>query len=165
MNQKDDRFHNIHTVLDNVSWNLHKKGVGTTKCQARAVTKAEEEQLWVSGTIGTHSPVALVNATFFYCGSFLCLRGGDEHRALKFSQFEIKFVEDPSAPGAVIKCLTYTKHGSKNHRGTTHQVYLDNKIVSHYANPSLGERCFVYIIELYMSKLSSKAVQRDFFLL
>lgn len=34
MSQKDERFKCIHTVLDNVSHELHKEGVGTVKVQA-----------------------------------------------------------------------------------------------------------------------------------
>ena len=34
-----------------------------------------------------------------------------------------------------------------------HQVRLENKVVKHYANNSLGKQCFMYLIELYISKL------------
>ena len=67
MNQKDERFKRIHTVLDNLSRQLHKDGIGATKSQAQVVTVAEEKQLWTSGVLGTHSPEALQNAVFFFC--------------------------------------------------------------------------------------------------
>ena len=42
---------------------------------------------------------------------------GDEHRALKISQFQIKTVQDPDNPYSLIDCLAYTEHGSKNGPG------------------------------------------------
>lgn len=148
MNQKDVRFKRIHDVVDNISRRLHKDGIGVAKVQARTVTIAEEQQLWDSGVLGTANPTSLLNAVFNYCGLHLCLRGGDEHHSLKLSQFVVKTVENPSATNKTIKCLTYNEHGSKNRPGSTHQVHLSNKEVIHYANSSLGEKCFVHIFEL-----------------
>ena len=48
-------------------------------------------------------------------------------------------------------------------KGSMHQVHITNKVVSHYANSSLGERCFVYLLDLYISKLSPQAVERNVF--
>ena len=163
MNQKDTRFLRIHNVLDNMSCSLHKEGVGVFKVQARIITETEEQRLWESGVMGTSCPTSLLNAVFFYCGLHLCLRGGDEHLSLKFSQFLIKKVENPSKPNETIECLVYSEHGSKNRPGSTHQVHLANKQVVHYANSSLGERCFVYLVQLYMSKLPLKAIEKDQF--
>ena len=39
------------------------------------------------GTLGTGSP-SLMNAVFYNNGKILCLRGGEEHRKLKISQFQ-----------------------------------------------------------------------------
>ena len=47
------------------------------KCQACAL--AEEDQLWACEVMGCSSPHPLQNAVFFYCGVYLCLRGGDKH--------------------------------------------------------------------------------------
>lgn len=93
---KDHRFKRLHTVLDNITHKLHKEEVSTSKIQARTMTVAEEQQLWKSQVIGTSTPT-LLNGVFFYCGIHLCLRGGNEHRSLKFSQFTIKQVKNPSA--------------------------------------------------------------------
>ena len=133
MNQKDARFKRIHDVVDNVSRQLHEDEVGVSKVQARSVTVAEEQQLWESGVIGTSTPTSLLNAVFYYCGLHLCLRGGDEHRNLKLSQFVIRTVENPTASNESIKCLVYTEHGSKNRPGSMHHVHLSNKEVVHYA--------------------------------
>ena len=153
---KNPRFKRLHTVLDNITCKLHKEGVGTSKIQACTKTAAEEQQLWESGVIGTSTPSALLNSVFFYCGIHLCLRGGSEHRSLKVSQFTIKQVGNPSASDEFIKCLIYTEHGSKNRSGSVHQVHLQNKVI-HFANSSLGERCFVHMIK------PLKAIEKDHF--
>ena len=103
------------------------------------------------------------NAIFFYCGVLFCLRGGAEHRELKYSQFELTTVQDPTDSSQMTKCVIYSEFGSKNHQGSVHQVHLDNKIVTHYADESLGDRCFVSLFELYRSKLPDAARERDIF--
>lgn len=163
MSAKDSRFQRLHTVLDNTSCQLHKEGIGVTKVQARVVTTTEENCLWDTGVIATDSPTSLLNGVFFYCGLYLCLRGGGEHRSIKYSQFAIKTVVNPNDPSEMIKCLVYTEHGSKNRTGSCHQVHLDNKEVVHYANASLGDRCFVSMVEMYLSKLPQKAIEKDLF--
>ena len=64
----------------------------------------------------------------------------------------------------MVKCINvYTEHRSKNRKGVVYQVHLDNKIVTYYADPSCGKKCFVYLMELYISKLSDKAKEKDLF--
>lgn len=83
--------------------------------------------------------MALQNAVFFYSGVYFCLCGGAEHRELKLNQFELDEVPNPTIQGKKIKCIKYTEHGSKNRQGLVHQLCLDNE-VTHYTDPSLGER-------------------------
>ena len=42
-------------------------------------------------------------------------------------------------------------------------MHLDNKVVLHYADASQGERCAVYLIELYCSKLLDAVKAKDLF--
>ena len=97
---------------------------------------------------------------FLYNGMYLILRGDKEHRALKLSQFQFKVVPNPKQPGTSIECVIYIEHGSKNRPGGTHQLNLD-KDVTHYANPSVGARCYVSILKMYFSKLPQKAFEMD----
>lgn len=163
MDSKNPAYKPFHNALNNISKRLLSDGIGATKNQARVVTPDEENKLWEKGTIGTHSPNALLNAIFFYCGMYFCLRGGEEHRELKMSQLVFKDVADPSDSSKTIRCLEYTEHGSKNRKGLVHQVHLDNKIVRHYSDSSLGERCIVYLTELYCSKVPESAKAKDLF--
>ena len=71
---------------------LRAEGIGAARKQAEVIGFGEEQQLWESGTLSTETPNGLFNAVFYYNGLNLILRGRDEHRALKISQFEIQAV-------------------------------------------------------------------------
>ena len=73
---------------------------------------------------------------------------------MKVSQLKKVFVSDPENPGSTIACYEYVEHGSKNNLGGIKQVRSQqgNKIVRQFANPKLGDRCFVKIVDLYLSK-------------
>lgn len=60
-----------------------------------------------------------------------CLRGGDEHRSLKVSQFERVMVSDPDNFGCTTVCYEYVEHGSKKNLGGLKQVkrQQSNKVV------------------------------------
>uniref|UniRef100_A0A1X7TFH8 DUF3504 domain-containing protein n=1 Tax=Amphimedon queenslandica TaxID=400682 RepID=A0A1X7TFH8_AMPQE len=58
MNHKDPVFMSLHNVLNNESRRLLNEGIGAVKKQARVITVEEEEKLWDTGVMGTHSPLA-----------------------------------------------------------------------------------------------------------
>ena len=70
---------------------------------------------------------------------------------------------DPECPENSIDIVEYTEHGSKNRPGGRHQLNLDNKTVVQYAAPELCERCHVYLLRLYISKLPESAIKGDIF--
>ena len=149
--------------MNNLSKRLLSEGIGAEKKQARVVTIEEENELWDKGVMGWHSPKPLFNAVFFYCGMLFCLRGGSEHRQLKISQFEVKEVADPSNSDKTIKCITYSEYGPKNHQGLVHQVHLNNKVVTHYADSTIGDRCFVvYLNCMSQSFLALRKIKISF---
>ena len=51
------------------------------------LSSEEEETLWSVGVRGVSSHKALLHAIFFLDGKNACLRGGQEHKDLKLSQF------------------------------------------------------------------------------
>ena len=74
----------------------------------------------------------------------LCLRGGEEHRNLKHSQFvEIK--------GG----YRYVERGSKTFRGGFSQLHLNAKSVVLYDDADAGVQCYCSLLRLYLSKLPS----------
>lgn len=156
-------FRQLHQVLENRYRELHAQGVGTTRRQAEVIIIDEEEQLWQSGVLSSESPLSLIHAVFYLNGVNFVLRGGDEHRKLKLSQFKFRDTLDPDNPGEVIRCVEYTEHGSKNRHGGRLQLNQENKVVTQFARPQLGDRCHVFLLELYMSKLPDSALQTDTF--
>jgi hypothetical protein len=121
---------------------------------AEVITKQDENQLWDSGELGTKHPKALQNAVFYYNGKNFCLRGGVEHRELKISQLQHTF--EPSG-------YIYHEYVSKNQSGTYQQLHLQSTVVPIYACPDAGERCHVFLLDLYiyLRKLPQEAVQKD----
>ena len=91
---------------------------------------------------------------FFYVGKICCLRGGEEQRTLKPSQFQ-RFTN----PDRYI----YTEHGSKNRNGGFYQLHVENKSVSIFKNDSAGERCLVTLLDSYLQKLPQAALKNDTF--
>ena len=90
------------------------------------------------------------------------LRGGDEHRSLSLSQITFGDEPDPADPTKVIKFVEYTENGSKNWPGGSKQLNLYNKTV-HYEQPLLGDWCHVHLLQLYVSKLPSSAIEKNYF--
>ena len=73
----DSRFHQLHST-----------GVGRETKHARVLTRDDEDKLWRSGVMGTKTPKALQNATFYVVGKMFSLRGGTELRNVKISQLK-----------------------------------------------------------------------------
>ena len=85
-----------------------------------------------------------------------CLRGGEEHRGLALSQVVRYYSPDH---------YLYTEAGSKNRRGTFTEKRISNEEVPIYACPAAGERCHVFILDVYYSKLPEQVFSRDVFYL
>ena len=149
--QRQEEFEPLHTLLDNLYRQLHAEGIGTSKKQAMVITLDEEQQLWASGCLSDNTPQGLVNAIFYYNGINFCLRAGEEHR--NFRETQLCFGSVLATSGDELEFVDYIEHGSKNRPGGKKQLNLDNKTVRQYAQPSLGERCHVHLLKLYLSKL------------
>lgn len=132
-------FRPLHCTLDNLYRRLHAQGIGIKPKRAEILSADEEEHLWSTRALGTHSPSALLNAVFYYNGLHFVLRGGAEHRGLRISQLKFRSIPDPDLPGQMTECIEYTEHGSKNRPGGHHQLNVENKTVIQYARPELGE--------------------------
>ena len=156
LDTSDSRFMSLHNTMDNVFRQLRGKGVAAESKSTEAFTKDEEQQLWTSGVLSTETPKGLLGAVFFQNGKNFCLRGGEEHRNLKLSQF--KRETDPHR-------YVYIEHASKNRAGGLAQLRVKNKEVPINAVPKAGNRCHVYILDMYFQKLPVEAFERDNFYL
>lgn len=90
-----------------------------------------------------------------YIGKVFCLRGWDEQRNRKSSQFV--HAEEPNR-------YIYTEHGSKNRSGGLAKLNIANKQVVGYATPNKKPRCIVFLLDLYMSKLPKYTFEKDVFI-
>ena len=64
--------------------------------QAGLLAFEEENRLWELGILSVETPLSLLNAVLLLNGINLVLRGGQEHRGLKSSQFTFGRREDPN---------------------------------------------------------------------
>ena len=74
---------------------LASKGKGLKK-QAQPITCEEEEQLWHLGLLGGHNAQVLVDTMVFQMGLYFALRGGQEHRRLRYRPSQVTLFEPPS---------------------------------------------------------------------
>ena len=58
---------------------------------------------------------------------------------------------------------TCTENSSRNRAGGFGQLNVENKFVPTFADPSAGERCHCYLLDLYSSKVSNEAKEKDAF--
>ena len=145
-------FHRLHQTMDSVYKKLRASGVGAQKHCTETFTKEEENKLWECGMLGIDNPTSLLRAVFFFNGKNFCLRGGDEHRNLRLSQFK------RTATG-----YTYIENSSKNRSGGLAQLRVKNKSVEIYETSQSGDRCHCHLLDLYISKLPIKAKKKDLF--
>ena len=135
-------------TLDTVCISLRKEGVGTEVKHAAVVSVEHEDILWNKGVLGIASPESLLRAVFYTVGLHFSLRGGQEHRDLKCSQF----TRVPADRYDSNTYYQYVENGSKNYQGRFSEIGQSNKIVRAYAQPN-SDHCPVYILDLYLSKL------------
>ena len=154
LDKGDKRFKVLHSTLDADFHSLHADGIGIMVKHAEVITPDEEMKLWSSGVMGLHTPASLQNAVFYTVGKMFCLRGGQEHRSLRISQF-IR-LQEPDR-------YVYHENTSKNRNGSFKQLHIKPKIVPLYTVPDAGERCPVNIIDKYIDKLPKDAFKKDLF--
>ena len=85
--KSDLRFRDLHNTLDSVSASLLKKGIGADVNHAAVLSIEDENAMWEKGVVGDSTPWQLLRAAFLTVGLHFSLRGEQEHRDLKVSQF------------------------------------------------------------------------------
>ena len=145
-------FRRLNRTLDNLFKELRKEGIGEDSKHRDPLSKQEINRLWETGVLGISTPNQLLNTVFFTAGLYCCLRGGEEHRSLRFSHF--KRTSNPDV-------WTYTEQASKNRPGGLAHLKTEHKTVPIYAIPSAGEHCPIFILDLYLSKVPEEAITKD----
>jgi hypothetical protein len=159
----DPEFHVLQNICDTHYRKLHASGVGASTQETSVVSQDDEDKLWENGVINLTTPQGLLNAVFFYNGKNFCLRGGQEHKDLKFSQFQRKVVD--IGDGQLKVAYEYTEHGSKNRSGGIKQIRMKNKCVTQYEDAGAGDRCHVTILDRYFLKVPKSAKDKEDFYL
>ena len=154
LKQKDPRFVLLHRTLDNHFRDLREQGVGADSKRTPTITIEEEQVLWDKKILNPDTPRGLFRAVFYYNGKNFVLRGGQEHRDLMLSQ--VVRMKDPER-------YEYIENSSKNRAGGMAQLRLSHKKVPIYANPIVGERCHVFLLDKYFSKLPKCSKEKGFF--
>ena len=156
LDRSDTRFRDFHGSCEVIFRRLHQSGVGTVVRHTPVFSIDEEGVLWSSGVLSVDNPKGLQRAVFYYVGKVFCLRGGDEQKNLKPSQFVRSQQPDR---------YVYTEHGSKNRSGGLGQLNVENKQVTGYATPDNQPRCIVFLLDKYFLKLPKYAFEKDVFYL
>ena len=150
----DPDFVRFRNTLDNLFKVLRTTGIGSSSSHTEDISKDDERQLWSCGVLNIDSPKGLLRAVFFYCGKCFCLRGGQEHRELSLSQLER--LEHPDR-------YIYRENSSKNKQGGIRQIHVEHKVVTIVANSAVMEKCPVFLLDRYISKLPKEAKENDIF--
>uniref|UniRef100_A0A1X7U4V1 Uncharacterized protein n=1 Tax=Amphimedon queenslandica TaxID=400682 RepID=A0A1X7U4V1_AMPQE len=155
LDKKNHHFQQLSSALENMGKQLRCQGIGAEVKHASLITSEEEELLWTSHILSTKDPKSLLYAVFYCNGKNFCLRGGNEHRNLKLSQ--LKCMYDPDR-------YIYIENGSKNRSGA--ECTVENKTVPIFSCfDQVGERCHVFLLDSYISKMPQKAKDLDYFYL
>ena len=80
-------FRDLHRTLHTACVALRKEGIGAHAKHAAVISLEHEELMWKRVLLGVDSPASLLRTTFYTVGLHFCLRGGQEYRDLKRSQF------------------------------------------------------------------------------
>ena len=154
LDKGDPAFSTFLVTLDNLLKSLRADGIDANSLHTEGISSDEENQLWTSGVLNMNTPIGLLRAVFFYNGKCFCLRGGQEHRDLGISQLQRLYNPDR---------YIYRENASKNRQGGIIQMRLEHKSVTIVANPLVGERCHVFLLDTYIGKLPQRAIENDVF--
>jgi len=93
-------------------------------------------------------------------GLYFSLQGGIDHCNLQHEPSQIELFEIPGE----LTYLKYSEDVSKNHPGVLKGRKLQRKIISHHANLSNPDRCFVRLYKVYSSRCPRDRPNNAFYL-
>ncbi len=125
MDKQDNRFRKIQGTLDAYFHKLHSEGIGRYTRHVETILNDEEKQLWDSGVMDTMTPKGLQNDVLYEIGKIFCLRGGQEHRALKLSQLQCDSDK-----------YEYHENVLKNQNGSFKKLHVQSKVVPIFPCPT-----------------------------
>ncbi|KAK6186678.1 hypothetical protein SNE40_005963 [Patella caerulea] len=110
---------------------ISRKGIGSTTKKAAAFSDEEIDKLWQSKHYADYNAKVLVRTILFLNGLNFGLRGGQEHRNLRYRPSQIT-LHEPQGQSAY---LQYTEDYSKSVQGGLKHRRVTKKSVTHHGNP------------------------------
>jgi hypothetical protein len=142
----DDLFSKLRTSLDTVMKERSAAGIGVHSKRAEVITLDEEDQLWSKNILGDGNGKQLVETLVYLLGLHFALRGGQEHRRLRWTNSQIALKYDDQGR----KYLEYSEDVSKTNAGGLKERKVKPKVTRAYEN-SDATRCIVRLYEKYCS--------------
>ena len=90
----DDFFSKLRTSLDTVMKEGSAAGIGVHSKRAEVITLDEENQLWSKNILGDGNGKQSVETLVYLLGLHFALRGGKEHRQLRWANSQIALKYD-----------------------------------------------------------------------
>ncbi len=133
MEVDDSEFVRVRYTLDNLMKKRTADRVSVTK-SAAPISFADEEKMWLNGTLGEDTPVKLRNTVMYLLGLSCGLRSGQEHRNLRCPGHDCQFtVCADSETGA--RYLQYVEdEQKKTNQGGLQGQKSDCKVVKVWRN-------------------------------
>jgi hypothetical protein len=156
LDKRNEEFKDFRDCMDQVYRQMGE--IGIQRRHYDMFTEDDMETLWAKQILGSQSPLQLLQTIYFYNGKNLLLRRG-EHQDLRFSQFQR--LKSPD-------CYEYEHINVDESSGSNPPLTRKcrkRKITHIMADPSAGQRCHVFLLDTYLSKIPPSALQRDHFYL
>jgi hypothetical protein len=146
---KDSEFLIARRALEARMKEISKTGLISGTRKAQYISLEYEKVLWSSGTLGSKSPVQLLNTVVYLIGLHFCLRGGEELRRMRHDNHS-QIIESVDAQGTA--CLIYNEDISKTKQGGLKTIGQAPKKTYAYHNNDNHEQCLPCLFQLYISK-------------
>lgn len=157
----DPEFMQLRNTLDTMMQEKKKAGIGIRRKQAQVIDIDEEKLMWEKNVLGSDSPSKLVNTLVYLIGLNFALRGGQEHRNLRWKNSQLQLMNAKDG-----KCfLRYTEDVSKNNQGGLKHRKIKPKVVDAYENENDRTRCIVTLFKKYVAHCPPEGSRPDCFYL
>ncbi|XP_022095871.1 zinc finger MYM-type protein 2-like [Acanthaster planci] len=134
----DPDFLQLRNTLDGLMKELAKAGFGICHKRAKEITVKEDDSLWQKSVFGSYNPTQLLNTLVYLIGLNFTLRGGQEHRNLRWKSAQLQIQCDNNGD----KFLRYTEDAYKTSQGGLQHRHLQPKVVDAHKKED-RERCVV----------------------
>lgn len=142
----DECFRKLKNSLDAVMKERSLAGIGAHRKKAEIISVSEENTLWEKGILGDGSGKQLVETLVYLFGLHFALRGGNEHRRLRFTNSQIV----PGTDSEGTRFLEYREDVSKTNAGGLAHRKVTSKSTRAFENIEDPKRCIVSLYEKYI---------------